>query len=127
MEKYRLVQEHKADESDEYFDPPAATGSTGDVATSSGSANTGDFLFFPEVRITQQGKPRNYISYAMNLFVRVSCPVAVSFLLKIGDLVASLVILLFARTESGRFPHNCSQGHGTRHKQGRYHCRNSQT
>jgi hypothetical protein len=22
-----------------------------------------------EVRITQQGKPRNYISYAMNLFV----------------------------------------------------------
>jgi hypothetical protein len=50
MEKYRLVQERKAE---------------------------GEFLetqteMFPEVRITQQGKPRNYISYAMNLFVRLS-------------------------------------------------------
>jgi hypothetical protein len=67
MEKYRLVQEHKADESDEYLDQPTATGGTGAAAASGSSANTDNF---PEVRITQQGKPRNYISYAMNLFVR---------------------------------------------------------
>jgi hypothetical protein len=51
MEKYRLVQEHKVEGSEtEGF---AATDASG----------------FPEVRITQQGKPRNYISYAMSLFV----------------------------------------------------------
>jgi len=48
MEKYRLVEEHKGD-GDEFL---------GDEGTS-------------EVRITQQGKPRNYISYAMSLFVSV--------------------------------------------------------
>jgi hypothetical protein len=47
MEKYRLVEEHKGDDGDEFL---------GDQGTS-------------EVRITQQGKPRNYISYAMSLFV----------------------------------------------------------
>jgi hypothetical protein len=86
MEKYRLVQEHKADgaESDEYLDhQPTATGGTGTgtgAAAAGGSSASADN--FPEVRITQQGKPRNYISYAMNLFVRVapvapvlSCPV----------------------------------------------------
>ena len=46
MEKYRLVQEHKAEGSELPVD-----------------------AHFPEVRITQQGKPRNYISYAMSLFV----------------------------------------------------------
>jgi hypothetical protein len=51
MEKYRLVQEHKA-EGAELLEPfPVSTSS------------------FPEVRITQQGKPRNYISHAMSLFV----------------------------------------------------------
>lgn len=49
MEKYRLVQEHKADDSVDFLDSTSTS--------------------FPEVRITQQGKPRNYISYAMNLFV----------------------------------------------------------
>jgi hypothetical protein len=73
MEKYRLVQEHKADESDEFPEHPAATGGTGAVDASSsggggGSASTDNF---PEVRITQQGKPRNYISHAMNIFVRL--------------------------------------------------------
>ena len=69
MDKYRLVQEHKLeDESDEYLGQPTATGGTGATAASSASASTDNF---PEVRITQQGKPRNYISYAMNLFVRV--------------------------------------------------------
>lgn len=49
MEKYRLVQERKAGDSEDFLQ------SSTDI--------------FPEVRITQQGKPRNYISYAMNLFV----------------------------------------------------------
>jgi hypothetical protein len=49
MDKYRLVEEHKADVTEDF------------LQSSAGS--------FPEVRITQQGKPRNYISYAMNLFV----------------------------------------------------------
>lgn len=49
MEKYRLVQEHKGD-GEEFLDTAANC----------------------EVRITQQGKPRNYISYAMNLFSKGS-------------------------------------------------------
>jgi hypothetical protein len=49
MEKYRLVQEHKGD-GDDFIEPSTSC----------------------EVRITQQGKPRNYISYAMSLFVRGS-------------------------------------------------------
>jgi hypothetical protein len=53
MEKYRLIQERKAAESDSDFLRSNAS-------------------HFPEVRITQQGKPRNYISYAMNLFVSTS-------------------------------------------------------
>ena len=48
MEKYRLVQEHKGD-GDDFLEPTASC----------------------EVRITQQGKPRNYISYAMGLFVSI--------------------------------------------------------
>jgi hypothetical protein len=51
MEKYRLVQEHKVEESE-------------GVGRRSQSESD-----YPEVRITQQGKPRNYISYAMNLLV----------------------------------------------------------
>ena len=47
MEKYRLVQEHKNEEED---------------LTETSNC---------EIRITQQGKPRNYISYAMNIFVRI--------------------------------------------------------
>ena len=47
MEKYRLVEEHKG-EGDDFLEPALAS----------------------EVKITQQGKPRNYISYAMGLFVR---------------------------------------------------------
>ena len=56
MEKYRLIQEHKMD-----FEQHE--GGLQRQQTESG---------FPEVRITQQGKPRNYISYAMNLFVRAN-------------------------------------------------------
>jgi ribonuclease P/MRP protein subunit RPP25 len=95
MEKYRLVQEHKADESDEYLDHPVATGGTGATATSSGSASTDNF---PEVRITQQGKPRNYISYAMNLFVRLVSQFQFipfrSILVELGDLVFLLTVTL---------------------------------
>eukprot|EP00977_Amphora_coffeiformis_P013480 scaffold3570_cov227-Amphora_coffeaeformis.AAC.14 len=47
MEKYRLVREHKTEESEDFL------------------ASVGDI---PEVRITQQGKPRAYISFGMNLF-----------------------------------------------------------
>lgn len=54
MEKYLLVQEHKGD-SDEFIESSHST-----VASNA------------EVRITQQGKPRNYISYAMNLFSKGS-------------------------------------------------------
>jgi hypothetical protein len=54
MEKYRLV---KGDDS------------------SMEAATTGC-----EVRITQQGKPRNYISYAMSLLVRVFKPLNDSML-----------------------------------------------
>jgi predicted nucleic acid-binding Zn ribbon protein len=49
MDKYRLVGERKA----------AASSADDDKYCSDEC----------EVRITQQGKPRNYISYAMNLFV----------------------------------------------------------
>lgn len=56
MEKYRLIQEHKVD-----FEQQQQQHEGQRQHTESG---------FPEVRITQQGKPRNYISYAMNLFVR---------------------------------------------------------
>lgn len=59
MEKYRLVQEHKLDHDQQEFDPHQ---------TDAGMTENG----FPEVRITQHGKPRSYISYTMNLFV--SCP-----------------------------------------------------
>jgi hypothetical protein len=52
MEKYRLVQEHKAEDSHEFL-------------TGTESSNV------PEVRITQQGKPRNYITYALQLFVSI--------------------------------------------------------
>lgn len=53
MEKYRLIQEHKVEESERRS-----------------QSEGGDY---PEVRITQQGKPRNYISYAMNLLVCSLC------------------------------------------------------
>ena len=49
MEKYRLVGEKKREST-----AAGAEGNKGDVC---------------EVKITQQGKPKNYISYAMNLFV----------------------------------------------------------
>ena len=69
MEKYRLVQEHKGD-GDDFLEPSATC----------------------EVRITQQGKPRNYISYAMSLFVRTTNEV---FLLDVRrDLVCSRVAIL---------------------------------
>jgi hypothetical protein len=53
MEKYRLVEEHKG-EGEDFLEQTSES----------------------EVRITQQGKPRNYISYAMNLFV--SCVLKLS-------------------------------------------------
>ena len=92
MEKYRLVQELKVDEVSTR--PPLPASPTqppnmADVAaacpqrnpaitqsrphasdTATTSTGTVSSSEFPEVRITQQGKPRNYISYAMGLLVR---------------------------------------------------------
>jgi len=53
MDKYRLVQEHTADDGTE---------------NENNINNNDDQIMSCEVRITQQGKPRNYISYAMKLF-----------------------------------------------------------
>lgn len=47
MEKYRLVEEHRG-EGDNFLDEQSS---------------------LEEVRITHLGKPKNYISYAMSLFV----------------------------------------------------------
>jgi hypothetical protein len=69
MEKYRLVQEHKAPEVSDMFQQEDSTTGTG---AGSGATATGD-AGLPVVRITQQGKPRNYISYAMGLFVSSGC------------------------------------------------------
>ena len=61
MEKYRLVREHKTEESEDFLS------SVGDI---------------PEVRITQQGKPRAYISFGMNLFVSLPFFLWMSYKLK---------------------------------------------
>ena len=56
MDKYRLVEEHTVgDEDNEHNED---------------NDNNDDPTMNCEIRITQQGKPRNYISYAMKLFVR---------------------------------------------------------
>ena len=89
MEKYRLVGERRPDgetqSKEDSRKPPAAPFSSSDIglpqdeskeATTSeggeaeqGSSSGGSGSSSPsEVRITQQGKPRNYISYAMSLF-----------------------------------------------------------
>ena len=62
MEKYRLIQEHKAEQEASLMQQQ------GGGAALSGDG--GPISAYPEVRITQQGKPRNYISYAMSLLVR---------------------------------------------------------
>ena len=53
MDKYRLVQEHTAE---------------AEIGTENDNTSNDDSIMSCEVRITQQGKPRNYISYAMKLF-----------------------------------------------------------
>lgn len=58
MEKYRLVEEQKGS-GDDFLETISAS----------------------EVRITQQGKPRNYITYTMNLFVRFQIGNCCEFLL----------------------------------------------
>ena len=59
MDKYRLVEEYTVgDEDNEHNEDKD-------------NENNDDSKMSCEVRITQQGKPRNYISYAMKLFVRL--------------------------------------------------------
>jgi hypothetical protein len=107
MEKYRLVQEHKADGSEEFLDSP----------TGSSSASG-----YPEIRITQQGKPRNYITYAMNRFVR-GARVQKGSLAHIYTYTQQQQQLTYSHTHipiylftaSRRLVRNCSHGHGPRH------------
>mmetsp|Transcript_26276 Transcript_26276/g.40161 ORF Transcript_26276/g.40161 Transcript_26276/m.40161 type:complete len:161 (-) Transcript_26276:271-753(-) len=61
MDKYRLVGERRTDNASE----PQSKG-----ASSPSSRDSDQPIDMWEVRITQQGKPRNYISYAMNLFAQ---------------------------------------------------------
>jgi hypothetical protein len=65
MEKYRLVQEHKAPEVSDMFQQDDSTTGTGAGASATAPGDAG----LPVVRITQQGKPKNYPSYATGLFV----------------------------------------------------------
>ena len=80
MDKYRLVksadddatvhqhQESQSQSQSRQTSVDASTAASASTSTSTtGKANQGI------VRITQQGKPRNYISYAMKLFVSRSC------------------------------------------------------
>ena len=78
MEKYRLVEEHKG-EGEDFLEQTSES----------------------EVRITQQGKPRNYISYAMNLFVSVFCR---SFDVRRDDGLAHLLLLLLPTTSRLKGP-----------------------
>lgn len=75
MEKYRLVQEHARGEAAAAAMPQSSTAVSSDphATTSSSVDESGELGALPVVRITQQGKPRNYISYAMGLFVRCCC------------------------------------------------------
>lgn len=70
MEKYRLVQEHARGEAAAAAMPQSSTAVSSDphATTSSSVDESGELGALPVVRITQQGKPRNYISYAMGLF-----------------------------------------------------------
>jgi len=64
MDKYRLKKSdgNRLEESTAASFPQSGDGSLQKVGECEQSS---------EVRITQQGKPRNYISYAMSLFVSV--------------------------------------------------------
>lgn len=88
MEKYRLIQEQKPDLDEMTFLSPPSTHHHQHYQQQQhhqqqeqhqsqpqhyhqphhdDPTSTSFSSLFPEVRITQQGKPRNYISYAMNL------------------------------------------------------------
>ena len=69
MDKYRLVKEHTAGDGAEH---DINIHNNDDNDNSNNNIDGYDESTMScEVRITQQGKPRNYISYAMKLFVRV--------------------------------------------------------
>ena len=93
MDKYRLVQEHKGtsttntnsikqegaldgdgvgDSSIQQQQSQQQQQQKGDSTTTTSTTNTTtttNINMSCEVRITQQGKPRNYITYSMKLFV----------------------------------------------------------
>jgi len=69
MDKYRLVQEHtKGDGNDNDNDNNNDNEEDNDNNNNENDSDSDDSKMSCEVRITQQGKPRNYISYAMKLF-----------------------------------------------------------
>eukprot|EP00588_Corethron_pennatum_P000318 CAMPEP_0194282876 /NCGR_PEP_ID=MMETSP0169-20130528/24132_1 /TAXON_ID=218684 /ORGANISM="Corethron pennatum, Strain L29A3" /LENGTH=198 /DNA_ID=CAMNT_0039028337 /DNA_START=245 /DNA_END=841 /DNA_ORIENTATION=+ len=81
MEKYRLVEERKADRNASGTDTAAVSYSSCEGRPNDDGANIGSSqnttedprdrdssALTNEIRITQQGKPRNYITYAMGLF-----------------------------------------------------------
>ena len=94
MEKYRLVKEQKGDGED-FLE------------------STTDF----EVRITQQGKPRNYISYAMGLLV------SFHFFFNSLSMNCFRVSNKFTGvvgSKKGRIGNHCPQGHGPSNQQSGY-------
>ena len=74
MDKYRLVGEKQSGMMQGLDNRMARGESTPPGATTASSSTTamGPPSDSNEVRITQQGKPRNYISYSMTLLVSVS-------------------------------------------------------
>ena len=114
MEKYRLIQEQKPEEvvptptsnvvdhSAGRIQPSTTTQQhTSDTITKS-TTSTSRSIEYPEVRITQQGKPRNYISYAMNLLVRHSIVGASSMLFGSGSQIFLQRTLLMLHACSSR-------------------------
>lgn len=93
MDKYRLVEEHRI-ENESFEEEGSWPGRT----TQQG---------FPEVRITQQGKPRNFIAYSMSLFV--------SFRQR-----ESMILTTFFEGQSEWY--DCVEGHGQGHQQSGYNC-----
>jgi ribonucleases P/MRP protein subunit RPP25 len=87
MEKYRLIPDTSKTDYEQSSFEPHHQHHRGPLYPSSEHK-------FPEVRITQQGKPRNYISYAMNLFVSICyCMVWCGSLREFSDGVVCVLVL----------------------------------
>jgi len=67
MDKYRLVGEKKGDLSSMMEDDALIEAGSAAALVAAEKFEEGKIEGVPEVKITQQGKPRNYISYAISL------------------------------------------------------------